>query len=231
MFMLTARPSPGSINTGFGPRKGDLPTKTSPAIHYGQDYGWGNGDTIFAAADGVVVEVAMAGAYGRRTRIRHEDGYETWYCHQSQALVKRGAEVEAGEAIGVQGATGNVTAKHLHFEVRDPQGIARDPEIFFKRYTDTLQEENMADLGKIQDALTTLGAGTFDLQHVDANGVQLTTDDLLSRVYIMQVAGVRLLADINTRLTNVDNRQNAIAAVTDGYTAPAEAPVTPSPER
>jgi hypothetical protein len=231
MFMLTARPSPGSINTGFGPRTGPRPTSSSPAIHYGQDYGWGNGDTILAAADGVVVEVAMAGAYGRRTRIRHEDGYETWYCHQAQALVKVGDHVKAGQPIGVQGATGNVTAKHLHFEVRDPQGVARDPEIYFRRYTDTLQEENMTDLGKIQEALNVLGATGEDLQHVEANGVKLTTDDLLSRVYIMQVAGARSLARVEKRLTNVDNRVRAIAAVTANYAEPPEAGDVPSAER
>lgn len=131
MLKLTARPSPGNINTPFGPRP--KPTQASPAIHYGQDYGWGNGKEIYAAADGIVVEgneSGLAGAYGNRTRIDHGDGYETWYCHQSAKLVRKGQRVKAGQRIGTQGATGNVTGVHLHFEVR-LRGVAVNPAPYF----------------------------------------------------------------------------------------------------
>jgi len=131
-FALTARPSPGNINTPFGPRP--RPTASSPATHYGQDYGWGNGTTIYAAADGIVREGAgsgQAGAYGNRTRIEHPDGFETWYCHQSERYVKPGDRVSAGQAIGVQGATGNVVGVHLHFELRH-LGVAVNPAFYFR---------------------------------------------------------------------------------------------------
>ncbi|OOB90754.1 M23 family metallopeptidase [Rathayibacter sp. VKM Ac-2630] len=132
MLELTARPSPGNINTPFGRRP--KPTQASPAIHYGQDYGWGNGKDLFAAADGIVVEgneTGLAGAYGNRTRIDHGGGFETWYCHQSVKLVRKGQRVKAGQKIGVQGATGNVTGVHLHFEVR-LRGVAVDPAFYFR---------------------------------------------------------------------------------------------------
>jgi hypothetical protein len=227
-FMLTNRPSPGNINTPFGRRP--KPTPSSPSIHYGEDYGWGNGTTIRAAAKGRVTSVGMAGAYGLRTVIEHESGIETWYCHQSHVDVAVGDEVEGGEAIGVQGATGNVVGVHLHFEVRI-NGVAVDPEIYFRKFIDTNQEQNMADLTAIQKDLDTLGAGITDLQHVDANDVHLTADDLQSRNYLMLVAIARALARVETRLTNVDNRNSAIARAVPGVVMPPEAEVIASAER
>lgn len=131
MPVLTHRPSPGNINTPFGPRP--KPTPTSPAIHYGQDYGWGNGKTIYAAADGVVIDYLYVGAYGNRLRIRHADGSETWYCHTASSLldgVAAGQRVKSGQPVAIQGATGNVLGIHLHFELRI-RGVAVNPEPYF----------------------------------------------------------------------------------------------------
>lgn len=127
MAQLTHRPARGNLIQGFGPRP--KPTPTSPAIHYGQDYGWGGGDQVYAAADGDVVGYAYSGAYGNRLIIQH-DGFQTWSCHLDSALVTIGQEVLAGAQVAIMGATGNVTAKHLHFEVR-VHGVATDPAPFF----------------------------------------------------------------------------------------------------
>lgn len=132
MAYLTHRPAAGNINTPFGPRP--KPTPTSPAIHYGQDYGWGGGDTIYAARSGVVLDFVYAGAYGNRMRIQHSDGKETWYCHLASSLLSgpaQGQRVAGGQRIALMGATGNVTAKHLHFELRNANGVAIDPEPYF----------------------------------------------------------------------------------------------------
>lgn len=126
-MIALSRPSPGNITERFGPRP--KPTPTSPAIHYGIDFGWGNGTAIYAAADGVVTSTSYSGAYGYRTVINHGGGVETWYCHQSSQLVKVGATVKRGQHIGTQGATGNVTGMHLHFELRI-NGVATDPAPF-----------------------------------------------------------------------------------------------------
>lgn len=125
---LSHRPAKGNMNQGFGPRP--KPTPTSPAIHYGQDYGWGGGDAIYAARAGVVREYAYAGSYGNRMVVDHGEGRQTWYCHLDRPVAARGTTVEAGEHIAWMGATGNVTAKHLHFELR-LNGVATDPEPFF----------------------------------------------------------------------------------------------------
>ena len=128
MGYLVARPAKGNINTPFGPRP--KPTPTSPAIHYGQDYGWGGGDAIYAARGGVVRDYGYAGAYGNRLIIDHGNGRQTWYCHLSSNVAAVGSEVNAGQQVAWMGSTGNVTAKHLHFELRI-NGIATDPEPYF----------------------------------------------------------------------------------------------------
>jgi hypothetical protein len=199
-FTLTARPSPGTINTPFGPRSGPRPTATSPLIHYGQDYGWGNGTDIAAAADGVVVEGdgdGQAGAYGNRTRVDHGGGIETWYCHQSVRLVRKGDRVKAGQRIGVQGATGNVTAKHLHFEVR-LRGVAVDPEPYFHITPEPEGDADMA-LYTEQDKL--------DLQAARADALAAKTAAQAAERDTGEI--LRLLRDVERRGDNIQRGQDA----------------------
>ena len=101
---------------------------------------------IVAAADGVVVGTAD-GNYDRchvedfvvtcdgfpmtanYVKLRHRDGRETWYWHMlsGSVLVSEGDEVRCGDPLGRVGSSGNSSAPHLHFEVVDPDGSARDP--------------------------------------------------------------------------------------------------------
>ena len=85
--------------------------------HTGLDFAAPTGTTIRAVADGVIVSTEWAGAYGWRTIIEHEDGTQTWYCHQS-GFIRRSGKVKAGTPIGRVGSTGNTTGSHLHLEVR-----------------------------------------------------------------------------------------------------------------
>jgi murein DD-endopeptidase MepM/ murein hydrolase activator NlpD len=85
------------------------------------------GDTIVAAADGVVKMVnttyAEVEGFGIYTIIDHgvdENGrsVSTLYGHCSALYVSLGQEVKKGEAIAAVGSTGWSTGAHLHFEVR-----------------------------------------------------------------------------------------------------------------
>lgn len=86
-------------------------------FHSGIDYQGNNSTQIFAAAAGVVVFAQELDVRGGATIISHGRGVYTGYWHQSQIDVKVGDHVEAGQTIGLVGATGRVTGAHLHFEV------------------------------------------------------------------------------------------------------------------
>lgn len=86
-------------------------------FHSGLDFCGGTGLEIDAAADGVVVFAGDTIVRGKATLIDHGWGVFTGYYHQSEIYVQAGQEVEAGQVIGLVGATGRVTGAHLHWEV------------------------------------------------------------------------------------------------------------------
>ncbi len=75
-------------------------------------------DTIVAAFDGIVRMAKPYAAYGNVVVIRHYNGLETVYSHNSKNLVKVGKRVKAGDPVALTGRTGRATTEHLHFEVR-----------------------------------------------------------------------------------------------------------------
>ncbi len=80
-----------------------------------------SGTPIKAAADGIVIfarDHSTNGGFGWLTIIKHPNGTETFYAHQSKILVSKGDSVKQGEVIGKVGSTGHSTGPHLHFEVR-----------------------------------------------------------------------------------------------------------------
>ncbi len=95
-------------------------------LHTGTDFAAPIGTPVMAVANGAVVEAGWAGAYGNRIIVRHTDGTQTWYCHLS-AILHSGGPVNAGEVIGLVGATGNVTGPHLHLEVHPGGGGPVNP--------------------------------------------------------------------------------------------------------
>lgn len=88
---------------------------------YAVDMGCGViGTPIKAAADGVVIfsKIGWNGAFGNLVIIKHPNGTQTFYAHQSKIAVKQGEQVSQGQVIGYVGSTGRSTGPHLHFEVR-----------------------------------------------------------------------------------------------------------------
>lgn len=86
--------------------------------HGGTDIKTRPNDTIRAAFPGHVTLCGPYYAYGNTVVIRHANGLETLYSHQSKNLCKKGDWVQAGQPIGLTGRTGRATTEHLHFEVR-----------------------------------------------------------------------------------------------------------------
>ena len=110
------------ISAGFG-----LTGPLWEAEHGGQDFSASTGETIVAVSAGEVTEVAYAGPYGLRTIVTLPDGTEIWYCHQTDASVHTGQQVDVADPVGTVGSTGNSTGPHLHLEVRPPGGNPVDP--------------------------------------------------------------------------------------------------------
>ena len=108
--------------------------------HSGVDLKTVNRDNILAAFDGEVVFSGPFSGYGNLVRIRHDNGLETYYSHNSKNLVKVGDQVKAGDVIALTGQTGRASTPHLHFETRI-NGQAVNPNIYFDHETHTLRLE------------------------------------------------------------------------------------------
>lgn len=87
--------------------------------HKGLDIKLDKGDSIRAAFDGVVrYSKYNRGGFGNLVIIRHYNGLETYYAHNSKNLVKVNQMVKSGEVISLGGSTGRSRGPHLHFEIR-----------------------------------------------------------------------------------------------------------------
>ena len=86
--------------------------------HTGVDLKTRANDTIVAAFDGIVRLAKPYSAYGNVIVIRHYNGLETVYSHNSKHLVKPEDVVKAGTPIALTGRTGRASTEHVHFETR-----------------------------------------------------------------------------------------------------------------
>ena len=98
--------------------------------HAGVDLKTKPNDEILAAFPGRVRFSGNYYGYGRVVVVRHANGMETLYSHNSKNLVEVGEWVKAGQPIALTGRTGRATTEHLHFEVRI-NGKTYDPARFF----------------------------------------------------------------------------------------------------
>ena len=103
-------PADGHLLSRYGMRSGRM--------HAGVDIKAHHGDNIYAAFDGVVRISRLFSSYGNLVVIRHYNGLETLYSHNSRNLVKVGDEVSVGDVIAYGGRTGRASGDHVHFEVR-----------------------------------------------------------------------------------------------------------------
>ncbi len=86
-------------------------------VHKGLDLrGW-EGHPVYAMAPGKVVLAQTLFFEGGFVLIDHGNGIKSGYMHLSKIDAKEGEMVEAGELIARAGATGMVTAAHLHLSI------------------------------------------------------------------------------------------------------------------
>jgi murein DD-endopeptidase MepM/ murein hydrolase activator NlpD len=103
------------ISSHYGPRI--HPIRKKKNFHKGIDLAMPLGTPLYATADGVVKFSGVLNGFGTTIKISHEYGFETLLSHLSQLKVKKGTKVKKGQLVGLSGATGQVTAAHLHYEI------------------------------------------------------------------------------------------------------------------
>ena len=103
----------GRLSSGFGYR-----SFRGGSNHYGVDWACPTGTTIYASSGGTVTRAGWSSSYGYCVYIKHPDGLETRYAHNSKLLVSVGQTVNQGQAIAYSGNTGDSSGPHLHFEIR-----------------------------------------------------------------------------------------------------------------
>jgi len=121
------------ISSGFGYRP--APCRGCSTDHRAVDFAPGGGVPIYAIASGTVKEhVDGNGSWGNYVILEHRIDGQTItssYAHMqhgSSPLVP-GDGIEVGEFIGLVGATGQATGKHLHLELK-VDGVKVDPFVW-----------------------------------------------------------------------------------------------------
>jgi hypothetical protein len=118
---------PFVLSSGFGGRPD--PFTGQRAFHSGLDLRAPYGAPVRVAASGEVTSVGSEGEFGLTVHVSHGYGFETVYCHLSEARVHSGQTVRRGDTIGAVGTSGRSTGAHLHYELQ-VNGALRDPSAY-----------------------------------------------------------------------------------------------------
>ena len=116
-----APPAPSALVASWRwPLKGEVVNRFSLAqpVNKGIDIAGDIGDTVRAAADGVVVYAGgNLRGYGQLVIVKHNDSFLSAYGNNEKMLVKEGEKVKAGKSIARVGKTA-ANVEMLHFEIR-----------------------------------------------------------------------------------------------------------------
>jgi murein DD-endopeptidase MepM/ murein hydrolase activator NlpD len=87
--------------------------------HHGIDYAARTGSSVWSVADGEVIYRGWGGGFGNLVKIRHANGYVSYYAHLSHfaAGLRVGDQVQQKQVIGYVGQTGLATGPHVCFRV------------------------------------------------------------------------------------------------------------------
>jgi murein DD-endopeptidase MepM/ murein hydrolase activator NlpD len=130
--------------------------------HHGIDYAAPLGTPVYAVSSGEVIYKSRAGGFGNLVKIRHSNGYVSYYAHLSRFAsgMQIGQTVSQKQVIGFVGSTGLSTGPHVCFrvakngqyinpaQIASPAGppIPEENTAHFQVHRDTLLAE--LDLGR-----------------------------------------------------------------------------------
>ena len=87
--------------------------------HQGIDYAAPHGEPVWSVADGKVLYRGWAGGFGNLVKVRHQNGYVSYYAHLSRFArgMQVGDRVQQKQVIGYVGRTGLATGPHVCFRI------------------------------------------------------------------------------------------------------------------
>ncbi len=230
------------VHTGI-----DMPNPVGETVRAGA-----SGEVIWAA-DGLRVEEGgpfqNSASYGNVIVIQHDFGFRglpiwTLYAHLSAALVRRGQYVNAGEVIGLVGATGRVSGPHVHFEIRMGENHLRatyNPMLWMVPYVGTgVIAGRVVDLrgDMVQDVTVTVNRWATGLVQdtsstyiFENNGLDVNTDPNWDENFVV---GDLPVGRYEVVVTIDGERVSKLVDVLEGTTSFVELtprqPETPQPE-
>ena len=109
-------PTSGRITSYFGYRNTGI--RGASTNHKGIDISVSYGTPIYAADGGVVSFSGYKGAMGYVVIIDHQNGFKTYYEHNSSLLVSAGQTVYKGQQVAKAGRSGVANGVHCHFGIQ-----------------------------------------------------------------------------------------------------------------
>ncbi|MEM9332676.1 MAG: M23 family metallopeptidase [Pseudomonadota bacterium] len=162
-FLLRQPVPNGRFTSGFGMRR--HPISRVYKLHGGVDWAAPRGTPILAAGNGVIQKAGWSSSgYGKQTILRHANGYETSYSHQTAIAkgIRPGVRVRQGQLIGYVGSTGYSTGPHLHYEVK-VNGNRVDPMRIRLPQGKVLKDTELAAFEAERDRINALVTGEEEL--------------------------------------------------------------------
>ena len=117
-----------TISNGFGERMHPITGELKMIDYLG--IAGKTGDSVYAVADGHIMDVGFDNALGNYIVLSTATDEEVIYGHLDDSKIAIGAEVKAGDIIGMMGQTGNATGPFLSISVKI-KGEAVDPIPYF----------------------------------------------------------------------------------------------------
>ncbi|MHC4149912.1 MAG: peptidoglycan DD-metalloendopeptidase family protein [Planctomycetota bacterium] len=107
------------ISSGFSNRRLH-PVYKVYRPHQGVDYAASRGTPVSSVGDGTVLIAGYKRGNGNYIKIKHPNGYETYYLHLHRISkgIRKGKRVRQGQVIGTVGSTGHATGPHLDYRVK-----------------------------------------------------------------------------------------------------------------
>lgn len=110
------KPVYSKITSAFGTTR--VFNGTRKSYHSGTDFRAYTGTPLKSINSGTIILSQNLFYCGNAVIINHGSGIFSTYCHLSESKVQRGQKVQRGDIIGLAGATGRVSAAHLHLSIK-----------------------------------------------------------------------------------------------------------------